>query len=252
MAKAYGGMSGGMPKEKKKGNPLAGYAVPQASATGKGNPVAAYGSPQKASAGKKASKGYPGIGPAARAKADSAQGVAGHYRDTQRAANKLKRKIKANSGPVGLAGQEQRKLDLARMRKLQAQADRDKARAKKMGMKMGGGSSTPPAAKSVAKATGNGGSGSGSSFGGSSNGGSASPPSTGKPAPRMGAAIRNARAKREDTTGIAISAKELKSFMAFYKSKHKNIDLSRENAVLLARLIKKRGGTAASNYGLGG
>lgn len=102
-----------------------------------------------------------------------------------------------------------------------------------------------PAAKSVANAT----SDSGGSKPSGSGGSSTSGPGSKSTGPRMGAAIRNARSARENTTGIAISPAELKRFMARYENSHSG-NLSRENAVLLARLVKKRGGKAAAYYGL--
>lgn len=218
---------------------------------------------KKAAPKKKSGKGsYPGVTAETRADTSKAQNKANNYKRHKQAANKLRTRVKANNGPLDLAGRTQRAKDLKRLRAIDAVAERDRKAAQGLGLRMGGGKAngTPQASKAVAQATGNGGGG-GSNGGGSGGGGGGSQTSTSrgggsssggsKPnAPRMGAAIRNARAARENTTGVAISAKELKNFMSQYENSHKGVKLSRENAVLLARLVKKRGGKAAAFYGL--
>lgn len=203
-----------------------------------------------ASASKPKSKNsYPGVTAETSAATSKAQNKANNYKRHKNAANKLRARIKENNGPLDLAGRTQRASDLKRLRAIDAVAERDRKAAQGLGLRMGSGkpSSTSQAVKSVAKATGGGGSTSAS-------GGGATSPGKGSKStgPRMGAAIRNARSARENTTGISISGKELKKFMSQYENSHKGTKLSRENAVLLARLVKKRGGKAAAYYGLGG
>jgi hypothetical protein len=204
------------------------------------------------------------VSSAARAKAQKAQAQAEAYRKYQRTANKLKRKIKANSGPTDLAGRTQRDIDLKRMRGIQKEADRRKKLAQDSGLRMGGGSggSTP---------SGGGGSGAGGGGGGGSSSGSSTPRTsastavaratgsqarpTSNPtrpqAPKAGTVLAKAMALKDGGKGISISADELAAFQKNYARTHGGKKLSRTHAVMMARYIKSRGGPAAKTYGLG-
>lgn len=201
------------------------------------------------------------VSAAAQAKADRAKASARRYAEVQRAANKAKRAVLSRKGPQDLAGREQRKMDLKRYRDLQKGAGSWKDKARGQGLRFGGdkpsgnkmsnpapntpqGASTDgrrganyggstAAGKAVSKAT------SGSGFAGTSGGS----------APKVGAVVSRARKMKKETTGTLITAKELKSFMAYYDKTHKGT-LSRSDAVMLARMLKSKSPKVAKRYGL--
>jgi hypothetical protein len=248
--KGDGGASAGQPTggPRPNGGRPAGYRPPRSPDT-----------PAPASSGSSGAGSYPGVSAQARAKAQKAQTQAEAYRKYQRTANKLKRKIKANSGPTDLAGRTQREIDLKRMRGIQKEADRRKALAQKSGLRMGGGSgaSTPASG--------------GSSGGGTPSKGTSTPRATASTAvaratgsqarptanptrpqaPKAGTVLAKAMALKDGGKGIAISADELAAFQKNYARTHKGKKLSRTHAVMMARYIKSRGGEAAKTYGLG-
>lgn len=244
------------------GNPLAGYGEKPKPNTGAGNPVARFGTPEKPPAGggsgRKASK--PATAPvsaAAQAKAAKAQSSAKRYAQVQRSANKAKRAVNARKGPQDLAGREQRKMDLARYRKLQAGADSWKDKARGQGLRFGG--DKPAGNKPQPAAQGSRGGG-GSSGGGSSSAGNAVARATGSQArptanptrpqaPKAGSVLANARKLKDGGKGTPISAKELSAFMKFYNANHKGT-LSRSDAVMMARLLKSKNPSVAKKYGL--
>ena len=55
---------------------------------------------------------------------------------------------------------------------------------------------------------------------------------------------------KNDGKGIAITPAELKSFMSTYELTHSGTKLTREQAVMMARYIKSKGGKSAETYGL--
>ena len=245
-----------------KGNPLAGYGEKPKANTGAGNPVARFGTPGKPSGGggggaKKPSKpSAPPVSSAAQAKAAKAQSSAKRYAQVQRAANKAKSAVVARKGPQDLAGREQRKMDLKRYRELQAGADSWKNKARGQGLRFGG---DKPAGTNQRPASPGTGGGSSSSGGGTSAGGAVARAtgsqarSTANPtrpqAPKAGAVLAKARKMDNSGKGTPITAKELSSFIAFYNKTHEGT-LSRSDAVLMARLLKKNNPKAAKKYGL--
>ena len=204
-------------------------------------------------------KSYPGVSPQAKAKVARAQTQATAYSKYQRAANKLKRKIKDNSGPTDLAGRTQRDIDLKRMRGIQKEADRRKKLAQDSGLRMGGGSgaSTPASGGSSGKSTPSKGTSTpranASTAVARATGSQARPTSnpTRPQAPKPGTVLAKAMGMKEKGKGIAISADELSAFQKNYARTHKGKKLSRTHAVMMARYIKSRGGEAAKTYGLG-
>lgn len=226
------------------------------------NPMARFGTPGKPSSPKKGPRSAASpVSAAAQAKAAKAQKSADRYAQVQRAANKAKRSVLARKGPQDLAGRTQRDMDLKRYRELQKGADSWKARARGEGIRFGG---DKPAGVNPKSANGNGGgsgSGSGSSGGGGSSASSAVARATGAQAspttnptrpqaPKAGTVLAKAMKMKDMGKGIAISPSELKSFMSTYADTHGGAKLSREQAVMMARYIKNRGGKAAELYGL--
>ncbi len=204
-------------------------------------------------------KSYPGVSPQAKAKVARAQTQGTAYSKYQRAANKLKRKIKDNSGPTDLAGRTQRDIDLKRMRGIQKEADRRKKLAQDSGLRMGGGSgaSTPASGGSSGKSTPSKGTSTpranASTAVARATGSQARPTAnpTRPQAPKPGTVLAKAMGMKEKGKGIAISADELSAFQKNYARTHKGKKLSRTHAVMMARYIKSRGGEAAKTYGLG-
>jgi len=213
--------------------------------------------PSAARGGKPArnSGAYPGVGAKAREAASKAQEQATAYSKYQREANKLKRKIKANSGPTDLAGRTQRALDLKRMRGIQKEADRRKKLAQDLGLRMGGGTGggNPSGGGSP---SGGGGGGGGSSSGGGTAAGNAVAKATsggstpkGKGSTKVGSVLSAARKQQKESLGTPITAKELANFIKFYDKTHEGT-LSREDAVLMARMLKRKSPAVAKKYGL--
>lgn len=216
--------------------------------------------PSAARGGKPArnSGAYPGVGAKAREAASKAQEQATAYSKYQREANKLKRKIKANSGPTDLAGRTQRALDLKRMRGIQKEADRRKKLAQDLGLRMGGGTgkmSNPapdtPNGRGTGTRTVSGGGGGGGTAAGNAVAKATSGGSTpkGKGATKVGSVLSAARKQQKESLGTPITAKELASFMKFYDKTHTGT-LSREDAVLMARMLKRKSPKIAKKYGL--
>lgn len=212
------------------------------------------GSSKPGSGGKKNASSP--VSSAARAKADKAQASAKRYAQVQRAANKAKRAVLSRKGPQDLAGRTQRDMDLKRMRELQKGAKGWKDKARSEGLRFGGDTprgNRPPDSPAATNPQGSGASSGGGTAAGkavtkaTSGGGS----STGKGggAPKVGAVLSRARKMKQETTGTPISAKELKSFMAYYAKTHKG-SLSRSDAVLMARLLKSKSPGVAKKYGL--
>jgi hypothetical protein len=177
------------------------------------------------------------------------------YATYQRAANKLKRKIKANSGPTDLAGRTQRAIDLKRMRGIQKEADRRKKMAQDAGLRMGsnasggssGGGSSSGGSKPAASAGGGGGGTAASGAVARAASGGSKPKS--ENSTKVGSVLSAARKQRQETTGTPITAKELANFTKFYNKTHKGT-LSREDAVLMARMLKRKSPAVAKKYGL--
>jgi hypothetical protein len=216
--------------------------------------------PSAARSGKPArnSGAYPGVGAKAREAASKAQEQATAYSKYQREANKLKRKIKANSGPTDLAGRTQRALDLKRMRGIQKEADRRKNLAQDLGLRMGGGTgkmsnpapNTPngrgTGTRTVSDGGGGGGTAAGNAVAKATSGGSAPKSQT---ATKVGSVLSAARKQKKDTMGTPITAKELANFIKFYNKTHEGT-LSRSDAVLMARMLKRKSPAVAKKYGL--
>lgn len=250
---------GQKPKENTgKGNPVARFGGAQTPNTGKGNPVARFGQPEKSSSGGSGKKQQkPAASPVsaeAQAKAAKAQSSAKRYAQVQRAANKAKRSVIARKGPQDLAGRTQRDMDLKRYRELQAGADSWKKKARSQGLRFGG---DKPAGTKPSTASGGGGSAGG---GGGSLAGSAVARATGSQArstanptrpqaPKAGAVLAKARKLENGGKGTPITAKELTAFMDYYNKTHKGT-LSRSDAVLMARMLKKNSPKIAKKYGL--
>jgi len=238
-------------KDKKAGNPMArfGNDKPE-TGNSSNNPLARFGTPGKPSSPKKGptSPASP-VSAAAQAKAAKAQKSADRYRDVQRAANKAKKSVLARKGPQDLAGRTQRDMDLKRYRDLQKGADSWKARARGEGIRFGGDKPAGVRPKGGDK-----------SSGGSASAGSAVARATGAQAssttnptrpqaPKAGTVLAKARKMENSGRGVPITAKELSSFMDYYNKTHKGT-LSRSDAVLMARLLKKNSPKVAKKYGL--
>lgn len=246
-----------------KGNPLAGYGSKPKPNSGAGNPVARFGTPEKATSGgggggggNKASK--PAASPvsaAAQAKAAKAQSSAKRYAQVQRAANKAKRSVMARKGPQDLAGRTQRDMDLKRYRELQAGADSWKKKARSQGLRFGGdkpaGNKPQPAASAGGSSGGGGGASSAGNAVARATGSQARPTAnpTRPQAPKAGTVLAKARKMENSGKGTPISAKELNAFMDFYNKTHEGT-LSRSDAVLMARMLKKNSPKIAKKYGL--
>lgn len=238
-------------------------ANPTAGSANGGRPGQRGGSSRKPTSNAKSegrkSNDVPKVSAAAKAKADKAQKSAKRYAEVQRAANKKKRAVQSRRGPQDLAGRVQRDMDLKRYRELQAGADKWKDKARSQGLRFGddkkmknpapptpngagtgrssgsssGGGSTPSASASVARAT----------------SGGTTPAKGASSTPKVGRVLKAARDQRKESLGTPISDKELKAFMAEYDRTHKGT-LSRSDAVLMARLLKRKGGKVAQRYGL--
>lgn len=248
-------MGAGKKDDKPSGNPLSRFGTgPTKSGNSNNNPMARYGTPSKPSSPSKGAKSSASpVSAAAQAKADRAQKSADRYAQVQRAANKAKKAVLARKGPQDLAGREQRKMDLKRYRDLQKGAASWKDRARGEGIRFGG---DKPAGVNPKSAKGNGGGSSGSSSAGNAvaraTGSQASPTSnpTRPQAPKAGTVLAKAMKMKDNGTGVAISGAELKAFTSAYELAHGGKKLTREQAVMMARYIKSRGGKAAETYGL--
>lgn len=227
------------------------------------NPMARFGTPGKPSSPSKGPKSAASpVSAAAQAKAAKAQKSADRYRDVQRAANKAKKSVLARKGPQDLAGRTQRDMDLKRYRELQKGADSWKARARGEGIRFGGDKPAGVNPKNVrGSSSGSTGSSGSSSGGGGSSASSAVARATGAQAspttnptrpqaPKAGTVLAKAMKMKDNGRGVAITPSELKAFMSAYEMSHSGTKLTREQAVMMARYIKGRGGKAAETYGL--
>ena len=142
------------------------------------------------------------------------------------------------------------------MRKLQKSADKYKDKARGQGLRFGGDTprgNRPPDSPAATTPQGSGASSDGGTAAGKAvtrvTSGGGSSPAKGGGAPKVGAVLSRARKMKKETTGTPISAKELKSFMAYYAKTHEGT-LSRSDAVLMARLLKSKSPKVAKRYGL--